>query len=890
MSETKRKLAAIVFTDIVGFTKLTAKNQSKASSLLKKQRELFRPIIESFNGKWIKEMGDGLLLTFDTVTDAVHCCLNLQKVSKTVDGLDLRIGIHEGEILVEENDILGDDVNIASRIEPFSAPGGIAISSKVNDAIIREEEFKTKYLGEPKLKGVGQKVEVYCITSHDLPETRLSDVSAKLESKGIQWNVYSLTGAALSILGILFWINLSFIGIGVADTNEVPSVAIIPFTNKGDAKDDFYAYGISSDLIKDVSSAGMLRVAGLGDIEQIDYSKMNYDELAKELRVRYVAKGSIWKMDSMFQLAMELFDTKNSEVVWSNRWQTSWSDLSSIKLDLSNEILANLNIMVTENVEQINVAGNPEAYEYYLKGKYKYEKRTTLEDIQISRGMFEKSISLDSNQVGSMMMLARMYNSDDEPLKAEKLLQRALKISRSLNDKKSEATVYKYLGIVKSKSKQYDAAKEYYEESSKIAKELGDKVLESTLLVNVGNLNRSLENYDESIRMFKEVLDIGLKLDNKRLQLSSYQNIAGAYHSKGEQENVLEYINKALELARELEDFVSQKDALLNIGLFHYFNEDYELSIPKLEEVYQLDEQLGDKTGMLGMLNMIGMGYYYLHNTKEAIETLERALDLSKKIGDEIKIARTMLSIAGIERSEKNFTKAFKYYFSAKNIFEKENSSEFLSNTLQSLASTHYARGDLDSAKIYSNRAFEIVEQRGFNRQIIANMNQRSQINLHLGETNAAIQLANKALLLAKNRDMKVQIHKTKFLIGMFHYANGDYEIAMNEYFEDSYNWLKKNSKDDGLFDMAVYYSCLKKLNREYDASNLVSLIEETPKDKISFETNYRLYQILDDSEYLKRSYEEIMDLKSNLDDKTGDKFIAYPLQKEIITTYQSIS
>ena len=230
-------------------------------------------------------------------------------------------------------------------------------------------------------------------------------------------------------MGILFWINLSFIGVGVADTNEVPSVAIIPFTNKGDAKDDFYAYGISSDLIKDVSSAGMLRVAGLGDIEQVDYSKMNYNELAKELRVRYVAKGSIWKMDSMFQLAMELFDTKNSEVVWSNRWQTSWSDLSSIKLDLSNEILANLNIMVTENVEQINVSGNPEAYEYYLKGKYKYEKRTTLEDIQISRGMFEKSISLDSNQVGSMMMLARMYNSDDEPLKAEKLLQRALKIS-----------------------------------------------------------------------------------------------------------------------------------------------------------------------------------------------------------------------------------------------------------------------------------------------------------------------------------------------------------------------------------------------------------------------------------------------------------------------------
>jgi len=142
-----RKLAAIVFTDIVGFTKLTAEDQSKASALLKQQRELFRPIVDSYKGMWVKEMGDGLLLTFDTVTDAVNCCIKLQDASKQIDDLDLRIGIHEGEILIEENDIIGDDVNITARIEPFSAPGGIAISNKVHDAIIRESEFETKYLG-----------------------------------------------------------------------------------------------------------------------------------------------------------------------------------------------------------------------------------------------------------------------------------------------------------------------------------------------------------------------------------------------------------------------------------------------------------------------------------------------------------------------------------------------------------------------------------------------------------------------------------------------------------------------------------------------------------------------------------------------------------------------
>ena len=159
-SKIERKLAAIVFTDIVGFTEITANDQSQALDILKQQRKILKPLVESYNGKWVKEIGDVLLLIFDTVTDAVNCSIDIQNKTKSIDNLNLRIGIHQGEIVLQEGDVIGDDVNIASRIEPFSATGGIAISNKVNDAIIREKEFQTEYIGKPKLKGVAQEVKV----------------------------------------------------------------------------------------------------------------------------------------------------------------------------------------------------------------------------------------------------------------------------------------------------------------------------------------------------------------------------------------------------------------------------------------------------------------------------------------------------------------------------------------------------------------------------------------------------------------------------------------------------------------------------------------------------------------------------------------------------------
>ena len=183
MPSLKRRLAAIVFTDIVGFTNLSSKDEEGAYKLILKQREILKPIVLKHEGQWLKEEGDALLLSFPSTKEAVNCSIQIQEAVKDVDNLNLRIGIHQGDVIQEDKDVFGDDVNIASRIEPFAAPGGIAVSQKIQQALSSSPEFEFKFIDKPKLKGVQQEISVFCLISHGLPESKKSQVQAKVEPK-----------------------------------------------------------------------------------------------------------------------------------------------------------------------------------------------------------------------------------------------------------------------------------------------------------------------------------------------------------------------------------------------------------------------------------------------------------------------------------------------------------------------------------------------------------------------------------------------------------------------------------------------------------------------------------------------------------------------------------
>ena len=200
-----KKLKAIVFTDIVDFTKISAQDEQIALDLIQKQNDLIKPIVEQHNGEWLKEIGDGLLFSFDSSLEAVRCSIEIQETLKEIEDLNIRIGIHQGDIFVKDGDVFGDDVNIASRVEGFAPAGGISLSDKVHKDISGVSDIKTSFIGHRKLKGVEQETKIRCITSDNLPKHRQQIFPLIIGYLGLIVGSFSTFGALL--MGSLFLLS-----------------------------------------------------------------------------------------------------------------------------------------------------------------------------------------------------------------------------------------------------------------------------------------------------------------------------------------------------------------------------------------------------------------------------------------------------------------------------------------------------------------------------------------------------------------------------------------------------------------------------------------------------------------------------------------------------------
>ncbi len=365
----KRRLAAIMFTDIIGYDSLLKVNEKKAFEIRKKNQRIHRRLIKKFNGRCLKEMGGGILSSFHSNIDAVMCALSIQKATEELY-IPLRIGIHQGDVIFEKKDVLGDGVNIASRIHSLIDAHGIVISDTVYKDIKNKEGLEIESLGTQALKGVETPVGIYSVTCPD--ESILDftiDTGELVRPLGF--------GRSTIVTGILIIALLAFaLYYFLSNTINPPSeqdqsVLVLPFDNYTSDTLDYFVEGMHDVLIGNVGKISALRVFGQTTANTFKDTKKSLTEIAEELGVNTFIEGSVLCLGDSVCLQVKVMGAYPQEKqLWVQEFKVEKSQILNLYNMVIKEVSKEINVLLTpEDERRLAVARtvDTEVYDLYLK-------------------------------------------------------------------------------------------------------------------------------------------------------------------------------------------------------------------------------------------------------------------------------------------------------------------------------------------------------------------------------------------------------------------------------------------------------------------------------------------------------------------------------------------
>ncbi len=400
-----RQLAAIMFTDIVGYTALMGKDEDEAFSILKKNRQIQRPLIDRHHGKWLKEMGDGILASFHTVSDAVYCALQIQNSCSKEKGLYLRIGIHLGEVVFENGDVFGDGVNIASRLQSIAQSGDILVSESVYRNISNKKGLTVEFLKEEILKNVDSPIKIYRVKmkndtysgSQDFFNKRNNSYPGFFSRKRL---LYLMTIAILLIA--TFFLYKNFAGkketerVMSVSASEKKSIAVLPFKDMSAEQDQGYLGDGIADEILNVLNNTMKDLNVTGRTSSFSFKDKGIDlkTIGKTLNVKAILDGSVQRFGDQLRITVQLVNAEDGYNIWSERYDRKLKDIFSIQDDIATKVKEKLKLTLFENVITEPRQVNLEAYEMVLKGNFYFNQGP--EGFEKAVEYHKKAIAIDT--------------------------------------------------------------------------------------------------------------------------------------------------------------------------------------------------------------------------------------------------------------------------------------------------------------------------------------------------------------------------------------------------------------------------------------------------------------------------------------------------------------
>ena len=375
MSGEQRRLAAVMFTDIVGYSSLTQKDERLALELLEEHRKIVRPIVARHNGREIKTMGDAFLVEFGSALEATQCAIDLQRTlhdhnqKSTIErGVHLRIGIHLGDVLQRQSDVLGDAVNIASRIEPLAEADGICISEQVYDQVRNKIDCPIENLGSRQLKNIDYPIDV-----HKILWEKDEAASVSLDRKRI---------------------------------------AVLPFLNiSPDPNDAYFADGLTEELIARLSTISGFKVIARTSIMRFRGTSKSVGEIGKELKSGSVLEGSVRKAANRLRVTAQLIDATTEEHLWVQNYDRQLEDVFAIQTEVAQNVADALKTQLLDEEKQLiekKPTGDISAYTFYLKGRYLWNERNK-ESLEKSIKYFEEAMGRDPTFALAYSGLADTY-------------------------------------------------------------------------------------------------------------------------------------------------------------------------------------------------------------------------------------------------------------------------------------------------------------------------------------------------------------------------------------------------------------------------------------------------------------------------------------------------
>ncbi len=614
-TQSKRQLAAIMFTDMVGYSQQMQKDEGNALKLLEKQWEIVEPILNEFGGNRIKTIGDAFYTQFHSVLKALKCALEVQRVLSSYNAtrhfeehVTLRIGIHLGDIEIKDGDAYGDGVNIAARIEPLAEPGGIAITEDVHRQVVNKIEYSFKPLGKPELKNIHQRFEVYQVIlpwqdrrkkqdpnfTVDKDRRRQSQMHSKtLKNKnGPKQStsrpvIYGVMIAMVIMATVFLYKN----NMSSLNRELGRSIAVLPFENMTEQPgSDYFSDGITEDIISALSEINGLRVIARTSILQYKGTTKTVVEIAKEVNVNTILEGSVRRIDNNVRVVAQLIDIETDDHLWANTYDRKLDDIfevqSDIALNIANALEAELSTELTAELTSSSTQ-NSQAYENYLKGKEQYYTYTE-EGFRKAVKYYNSALELDPNYALAYAELAgayaQLYNTTKEVTFKDigfKSVEKAVSINPEL------AEAYKARGVLNAYTGQGIKALEDY------LKAVNLKPGYSDVIANIGYRYFAFGDLSECYNWQK-----------KAHALNPNHRFNAWYHSiplfiMNENESAIEILNNDLE---KIKDSFEMRAILF---YFHANNGDYKKAKSMLDELSKVrsdDKRIFELRGLYHLM------------------------------------------------------------------------------------------------------------------------------------------------------------------------------------------------------------------------------------------------------------------------------------------------